>query len=82
MTADQIAAMPTATPWQWQEQDLAAAHAVELIAIACEGNGDAYNVLIDAVSELRACVRADRERDAIAAANEQMRFNDARRKYA
>ena len=82
MTADQIAAMPTATPWQWQEQDLAAAHAVELIALACEGNGDAYQELMHAIENIRASVARDRERDAIAAANEAMRFGDARRKWA
>ena len=82
MTPAELAAMPVSTPWQCQEQDLAAAHAVELIAIACEGNGDAYQELIHAVENIRASVARDRERDAIAAANEQMRFNDARRKWA
>jgi hypothetical protein len=70
MTPAQLAAMPVSTPQQWQEQDLAAAHAVELIALACEGNGDAYDVLMTAVAELRACVRDTRERDAIAEADD------------
>ena len=70
MTAAQIAAMPVSTPWQWQEQDLAAAHAAELIALACEGNGDAYQELIRAVENIRASVAKERERMAIAEADE------------
>lgn len=59
-----IAAMPARKPEQWREQDLAAADVVELIAAACEGNGDAHCLLMDAVNEIRATVRQDRQRDA------------------
>lgn len=69
MTAAQLAAMPVSTPWQWQEQDLAAARAVQLIADACEGNGDACQILTRAIEDIRDCVAREREREAIDAAN-------------
>lgn len=62
MTPAKIAAMPCRTIEQCREQDLMAANMVELIALACEGNGDAHNILMDAVNDIRATVKQDRQR--------------------
>ena len=62
-----IAAMPCRTSTQWQAQDLAAADAVELIAQACEGNGDACQILLQAVQDLRATVANAQEAEREAA---------------
>lgn len=69
-----VAAMPARKPEQWREQDLAAADAVELIAQACEGNGDACEILAQAVQDIRATVAQDRQRDAEEALPESWPF--------
>jgi len=62
--AQHIASLPCRTVWDCQEQDLAVAAALQLIADACAGNGDAEQVLIRAIEDIRATVSMDRERDA------------------
>lgn len=55
-----IAAMPSRTVYDCQEQDLAVASALELIAAACEGNGDAAQILTRAIEDIRSTVAVDR----------------------
>ncbi len=59
-----LAAMPTRTVWDCQEQDLAVAGVLQLIADACAGNGDAEQILTRAIEDIRATVAMDRQRDA------------------
>jgi len=59
-----IAAMPSRTVWECQEQDLAVADVLQIIADACAGNGDAEQILTRAIEDIRATVAMDRERDA------------------
>jgi len=61
-----IASRRIVVPADWHAQDLDAAAAVEMIAEACEGNGDAYNILMTAAADIRACVRDSQEREQIA----------------
>lgn len=59
-----IASLPSRTVWECQEQDLAVADVLQIIADACAGNGDAEQILTRAIEDIRATVAMDRERDA------------------
>ena len=59
-----IAALPSRTEWDCQEQDLAVADVLQMLADACAGNGDAEQILTRAIEDIRATVAMDRERDA------------------
>lgn len=62
--AAQLAAMPSRTLFDCQEQDLAVAAVLELLQDAVEGNGDAWQCLQRAIEDIRATVSMDREREA------------------
>lgn len=63
-----LAAMPTHTLWDCQEQDLAVAQVLELLQVAVEGNGDAWQCMQRCIEDIRCTVEMDREREAEAAA--------------
>ena len=65
--AQLIAAMPSRSWHDCQEQDLAVADVCDMLIEACEGNGDACNILRSAVEDIRATVNMDRQREAEAA---------------
>lgn len=66
--ASQIAALPSRSVFDCQEQDLVVADVVQFIADACQGNGDAWQILTRAIEDIRATVEMDREHEAERAA--------------
>jgi hypothetical protein len=65
--AAELAAMPVRDSYEWQQQDLAVADALDMLIAAVEGNGDAAQILTRAVEDIRATVALDRERDEVTA---------------
>lgn len=59
--ASQIAALPSRSVFDCQEQDL-------VVADACQGNGDAWQILTRAIEDIRATVEMDWEHEAERAA--------------
>ena len=66
--AAELARMPVRDSFEWQQQDLAVAAALDMIIVAVEGNGDAAQILTAAVEDIRATVALDRERAEMAEA--------------
>ncbi len=58
-----LAAMPSRTLWDCQEQDLAVADVLALLIEAVQGNGDAAQIMIRAVEDIRDTVAMERERE-------------------
>lgn len=66
--AKTLASMPTRTSFDWQEQDLAVASVLEMLQVAVEGNGDAWQCMQRCIEDIRCTVDMDRQREAEEAA--------------
>ena len=58
-----LAAMPSHTAQDWQDQDLAVAEVLDWLIAAVEGNGDAAQIMATAAEDIRATVNLSRERE-------------------
>lgn len=61
--ACEIARMPHSTLWDCQEQDLMVAKILDLLVTACEGNGDAAQIVANASKDLIDTVWMDRNKE-------------------